>query len=200
VSTEPWNHNLHYHPLLLAWVPIPCSAALDVGCGDGVFTRKLSEQTKETIGIDRSHEMIGIARRSAGALQNVTFVEGDFLDYPLSEASFDFIVAIAVIHHMPLEVALRRMSDLLRPGGVLAVLGLGRAGSIIDVFIRAPAIPANWLLRIRKGWWNSPAPVTQPLMTYSEIKQVARAVLPGAVVRRRLFFRYSLRWRKPSLA
>jgi SAM-dependent methyltransferase len=197
VSTEPWNHNLQYHPLLLAWVPVPCHAALDVGCGDGVFTRKLSERTSEAIGIDRSQEMIEIARRGASALRNVTFVERDFLDYPLPDASFDFVVAIAAIHHMPPEIALRRMSDLVRPGGVLAVLGLARNGSIVDVLLEAPAIPANWIFRTRKGWWESPAPVAEPEMTYSEVKKMAGEVLPGAAVTRRLFFRYSLRWRKP---
>jgi SAM-dependent methyltransferase len=172
---------------------------LDVGCGDGVFTRKLSERTNEAIGIDRSQETIGIARRGASALRNVTFIEGDFLDYPLPKASFDFVVAIAAIHHMPLEIALRRMSDLLSPGGVLAVLGLARNGSIADVLLAAPAIPANWLFRTRKGWLESPAPVAEPDMTFSEIRKTAGAVLAGAVVRRRLFFRYSLSWRKPLL-
>jgi hypothetical protein len=40
-------------------------------------------------------------------------------------------------------------------------------------------------------------PVRDPVATVAEIAAAARARLPGAVVRRRLFFRYTLRWDKP---
>ncbi|CAM5436502.1 hypothetical protein [Streptomyces canus] len=29
-----WNHNVHYHRLVLDAVPDDCREALDVGCGD----------------------------------------------------------------------------------------------------------------------------------------------------------------------
>jgi hypothetical protein len=34
-----WNHNLHYHPLILDAVPDGCQRALDVGCGEGILAR-----------------------------------------------------------------------------------------------------------------------------------------------------------------
>jgi hypothetical protein len=39
---DGWNHNSHYHDLLLAAVPPGCRRALDVGCGLGTFARKLT--------------------------------------------------------------------------------------------------------------------------------------------------------------
>jgi hypothetical protein len=42
-------------------------------------------------------------------------------------------------------------------------------------------------------------PVRVPAATLAEITAATRATLPGANVRRRLFFRYTLRWDKPSL-
>jgi hypothetical protein len=42
-------------------------------------------------------------------------------------------------------------------------------------------------------------PVRDPATTLAEISAAARTCLPGATLRRRLFFRYTLRWDKPSV-
>jgi hypothetical protein len=39
--------------------------------------------------------------------------------------------------------------------------------------------------------------VMDPTTTFAEITKAAIAHLPGSTVRRRLFFRYTLRWEKP---
>lgn len=57
-----WNHNVHYHHLVLDAVPDGCREALDVGCGDGLLARKLSEKAAFVTGVDRSPEMIRQAR------------------------------------------------------------------------------------------------------------------------------------------
>jgi len=44
---------------------------------------------------------------------------------------------------------------------------------------------------------NVAAPVAEPKETLHEIRTVSNAILPGARLERRLFFRYSLIWRKP---
>jgi hypothetical protein len=43
-------------------------------------------------------------------------------------------------------------------------------------------------------------PVQDPVTTFAEITAAAKAHLPGVTVRRRVFFRYTLRWDKPGLA
>ncbi len=40
-------------------------------------------------------------------------------------------------------------------------------------------------------------PARDPAATVAEITTAARARLPGTTIRRRLFFRYTLRWDKP---
>jgi hypothetical protein len=42
-------------------------------------------------------------------------------------------------------------------------------------------------------------PMMDPAVTFAEIRNAARAQLPGSSVRRRLFFRYTLRWDKPTV-
>ncbi len=174
----------------------PCDRALDVGCGDGVLTQKLAPRAQHVTGIDSSPEMIALARRDVSA-ENVDFIEGDFLSTPLPVESFDFIVAVAVIHHMPFAAVIIRMANLLRRGGVLAVVGLARNRSPVDYGVTALSAPVARIARLRRGWWDSPAVRINPLMAYSEIRKAATDLLPGVEARRRLYFRYTLLWRKP---
>jgi 2-polyprenyl-3-methyl-5-hydroxy-6-metoxy-1,4-benzoquinol methylase len=47
-----WNHNIHYHDLILRSLPAQCGKVLDVGCGQGLLARRLAECCQEVIAID----------------------------------------------------------------------------------------------------------------------------------------------------
>jgi len=188
-------------------MPAPCAEALDVGCGDGILTAKLAERANHVTGIDRSHSMITEARARLAAVPNVTLVEDDFLADTLPADRFDFVVAVAVIHHMAFDRAVGQLVRLLRPGGMLAVLGLARNGApgawgptLKDYLRIPPGLVFSWLQRLRFGEWDPGAPIIDPGMTYQEIMKQTSALLPGAEITRRLLFRYTLFWRKPSPA
>lgn len=68
--------------------------------------------------------------------------------------------------------------------------------SLAVVRFRNLVIGLNRILRARRGWWESGAPLADLAMSYGEIRRVVRTALPGATMRRRLLFRYSLTWRK----
>lgn len=197
VTPERWNHNIHYHPLLLRAVPAGARRALDVGCGDGLFALRLAERVWWVEGIDESAEAIDAAKRNAGASPGVRFTVGDFMDARL-EAPYDYVAAIASLHHMPFEDALRKMTQLVRPGGVLAILGLFQEQTRFDLAASLVALPVSrWHLR-RRGAHDYPLPTANPTMTLSQIRRVAGGILPGALVRRHLLWRYSIVWIKPE--
>lgn len=193
-----WNHNVQYHDVLLDAVPVPCERAIDLGCGDGNFVRKLAARSQSVTGIDVSPEMIRRAQSLTTDLDNVTLIEGDILQTPLPDGGFDFVSAIAVLHHLPFAEAISRLAALLRPGGVLATLGLALDRSPLDFTVSAAAVPISRFLRLRRGWWETGAPLANPFMSYAEVRRTAQAILPEAAVRRRLLFRYSLVWTKPG--
>jgi SAM-dependent methyltransferase len=196
-SDRPWNHNIQFHAWVLAQVPKSCDRALDVGCGDGLLLPKLAERARHVTGIDLSTEMIALARQKVHT-PNVELITGDFLETALPAGGFDFIASLAVIHWMPLPLALSRAAGLLRPGGVLALVGLARSATPTDYAVSAVSVAVSKLVRTRRGWWESPVPRIDPAMTYSEIRNSAEKFLAGVDVRRHLYFRYTLRWRKPS--
>ena len=113
--TDPyWNHNVHYHRVVVDAVPAGCRTALDVGCGDGLLARKLASRAGSVTGVDRSPQMIRLAR--ADAPENVAFIEADYLDASsLAEGTYDFVSAVAVVHHTEFEDAVGRLVHLLAP-------------------------------------------------------------------------------------
>ena len=61
-ARRPWNHNIHYRPLILNEIPASCQQVLDVGCGAGMLARELSARVPRVTGID--------AGRAAGLQQD----------------------------------------------------------------------------------------------------------------------------------
>lgn len=202
VSTVPadpyWNSNVARHSGVLRAVPDGCVEALDVGCGEGLLARKLMSRAKRVTGIDSSPEMIARAREQAGGPR---FVEGDFLTADLPAGHYDFVCSVTAIHHMEFEPALARMRDLLRPGGTLVVVGLAREATLADWAIWAAATPVVRITKVlRRASVPAGMPTLKPAMSYREVQDTARRLLPGVRYRRHVLRRYSLTWvkRHPS--
>jgi len=200
--TDPyWNHNVHYHPVVLDAVPDGCRTALDAGCGDGLLARKLAHKAQSVTGVDRSPEMIRLAREQAPG--NVTFLEGDYLDLDataLAEGSYDFVSAVAVVHHTRFEDAVRALVRLLTPGGRLVIVGLAYNHTALDWVISGCGLPASRLNALLRGGKGAPAgmPVKDSAMHWGEAREATRRLLPGCHFRRRLLWRYTAVWDKPQ--
>ena len=146
MKPDGWNHNVQYFDLLLSAVPRPCRRALDVGCGTGSFARQLATIVDQVDAIDRDAGVVIRAREVSSGAGNLQFVQADFLTW--ARDGYDFIAIIAALHHMPFSHALERAAELLRPGGVLAVLGLYRNHSVLDFMISGAALPVSWYCRL----------------------------------------------------
>ena len=204
---DQWNHNSHYHQVIFEAIPPRCERALDVGCGTGLLTRKLSAVVPHVTGVDRDEQSIAIARSLARSA-DIEYVQGDFRELPLEPGGFGLVTAVASLHHMESAAALTRMQDLLHPGGALVVVGLARNGcSPRDWAVELPAAVANRILLVRHralrragpaaGGYKPPI-VWPPAETYRDIRRIAAGLLPGMRYRRHLLWRYSIRWTKPG--
>jgi SAM-dependent methyltransferase len=208
--TPPWDHNAYYQRVLLRQLPPRCERVLDVGCGAGAFAARLAARADHVDAIDKSAAMIEAARRRAPA--NVTCTLADVLETPLPAAHYDAIVSVTALHQLPLADALRRLAPALRPGGVLAAVALPRVDLPREAPTEMVAAAANRALGAAfaalraagRGGWYGPDPVNEampkvfdPPLTTRQAREIAAAILPGARVRRLLFWRYLLLWRRP---
>ncbi|GLZ40111.1 class I SAM-dependent methyltransferase [Actinokineospora sp. NBRC 105648] len=202
-----FNHNDFYHRHLLRQVPPDCGRALDIGCGTGGFARLLARRARSVEAIDRDPEVVRAAEALSGGVANLNFTSADLAEYQVDDGAYDFISCLASLHHMPFVETVTRLRAALAPGGVLAVLGCHRPATAADYLPDVVAIPTNLLanaavrLRSRIGGDTGlvdSAPVAAPTMTIAEIRAAAARVLPGAVIRRRLYWRHTLLYTKRS--
>ncbi len=192
---ERWNHNIQYHSVILGAVPDGCTHALDVGCGEGHLTRALHPLVPHVVGIDSDEASIDLARSQDSA--GIDYVVGDVLTHPFEPASFDLVTAVASLHHMDATAGLERMASLLRPGGLLAILGLARSRHPADFALDLAAVVGSRIHRLTKAVWAQPSPtVWPPPETYRGMRALASRVLPGCRYRQHLLWRYSLVWTK----
>jgi ubiquinone/menaquinone biosynthesis C-methylase UbiE len=209
--TLDWDHNAYYQRVVERRLPTRCERILDVGCGAGAFATRLAGRADRVDAVDKSAAMIEAARRRVPA--NVACVHADVMKLPLPAEHYDAIVSITALHHLPLGDALRHLAPALRPGGVLAAVALPRADLPREAPVELVAAAANRgygavfaaLSAASAGSWYRleptddamPKVVDAPLTT-RQAREVAAATLPGARVRRLLFWRYLLLWRRPS--
>lgn len=198
MALDRWNHNIHYHRLVLGALPPGCDSVLDVGCGEGELARELSTRVRRVTAIDVDAPTVALARAGAAA-DNVDYVTGDFLTHPFAPGSFDAVTSVAALHHMDAAAALARMGELLRPGGTLVVVGLARSRSPADLAYAVVGAVAMRLHVLTKPFRETSAPkVWPPPETFRQARRTAARVLPGVRYRRHVLWRYSLVWTKPA--
>jgi ubiquinone/menaquinone biosynthesis C-methylase UbiE len=96
----------------------PGAAVLDLGCGAGIpATRWLAGRFAVT-GVDVSARQLELARRNA---PGATFVKADMTAVDFPPRSFDAVVALFSVIHVPREehpALLRKVHRWLKPGGL----------------------------------------------------------------------------------
>ncbi|MFD0485090.1 class I SAM-dependent methyltransferase [Kineococcus sp. GCM10028916] len=200
---HPWDHNAH-HRWILRRLPGRVDRALDVGCGTGEFARRLAGTARHVDAVDRDARVVATARTLTHGLpvhHRVHYQVADLGDAPL-EPGYDVVTALAVLHHVPFEPALRRLRELLAPGGTLVVLGVYREESRSDVALSLLAVPANlvvgWVENLRQRRVAGSAPTAPAVSTLTQVRAAAARQTPGAAIRRHLFWRYSLVFSAPA--
>ncbi|MEV4567845.1 class I SAM-dependent methyltransferase [Nonomuraea sp. NPDC049419] len=191
-----FDHNEHYHELLIREIPAGAKKALDVGCGTGAFARRLAGRGLEVDAIDTS-AVLGEDLPTA-----VRFRRCDITTAELPERHYDVIFCLASIHHVPFATV-TRLRRALVPGGRLAILGLYRESTLADRLVSLTAVPANAVARLAAVRTKSVGPrptVAEPAMTLPEVRAAAADLLPGATIRRLLFWRYLLLFTEPPQA
>lgn len=95
---------------------------LDLGCGNGRLFQALENKAVDYLGVDNSEELISIAQTK---YPEAKFQTASGLNLPFGENSFDKIVCIAVLHHIPSNDLrlkfLREAKRVLKPDGLLVL-------------------------------------------------------------------------------
>lgn len=109
----------------------PFGRALEIGCGEGIFTKELVARCRVLVAVDISRTAVGRARRRLAGKPGVTVLAMTFpADFPAGE--FDLIVASDMLYYLSPEdigFAAARIVDALAAGG--RFVALHWAGSVV---------------------------------------------------------------------
>jgi ubiquinone/menaquinone biosynthesis C-methylase UbiE len=95
---------------------LPAARTLDVACGTGFLTRHLPG---EVVALDQSHSMLEIAARQA---PYAALVQGDALDLPFSDDSFDRVFTSHFYGHLEPEERDRFVAEARRIAPELVIV------------------------------------------------------------------------------
>ena len=154
--------------------------------------------------------MVALARELVPG--NVDVRVGDVATMHLPAAHYDAVTSISMLHHVELAQVLPRLANTLRPGGLLLAVALPQTDLPRDLPIEALSAVGHRLLGAafrleqtltgRRRYAHEASvqvmPMQDPALTTRQVLAQAARVLPNVQVRRLPFWRYELRWQRPS--
>lgn len=103
--------------------------ALDLGCGLGALTRRISDHADEVLGLDVAQSAVDRALAAHGHHPGLSFSQADVLDLPESlNGQFDLVVIADTLYYLsPIDTELMerlaaRIAQLLVPGGLCVLV------------------------------------------------------------------------------
>lgn len=129
---------------VLGLLPADAGTLLDLGCGTGIVTARLTRPGLRVLGADASHGMAAAALR-----RGVPVALADAVRLPVSTGSLDAVTAVWLLHLLRepglVPAVIAEAARVLRPGGVLiATVDKDSAhdvGSDIDAVFAAHLTP-----------------------------------------------------------
>jgi SAM-dependent methyltransferase len=109
----------------------PGDRLLDFGCGFGRHAFEAARRGARVVTVDAGAAEVSGVRATFGAMVEageigadapLGSVQGDGLELPFPDGTFDRVIASEVLEHIPDDVAaMRELARVLRPGGAMAV-------------------------------------------------------------------------------
>ncbi len=120
---------------------------LDIGCGGGILAEPLARLGASVVGVDPAEENIEVAKLHA-------VESGLAIDYRATAAEtladagerFDIVIASEVVEHVAdLSLFTRRASEMVKPGGFMAVTTINRTIKSFALAIVGAEYVLRWL-------------------------------------------------------
>jgi SAM-dependent methyltransferase len=120
-GADYYRHEVHGPALLAICEPLKGQRVLDLGCGQGYFTRQLARRAAQVIGIDVADELIALATdRESDQQLGIDYRKlsaAAVVDH-WAPGTFDLVAACMSLQDMAnMRGALRGAFTVLRPGG-----------------------------------------------------------------------------------
>lgn len=206
---DNWDHNQQYQGYMLRQIrQVKPELGLEIGCGTGEFCRKLAQKCSRVIGIDVAPAMIAEAQKR-NAADNIEYQESDVNNFLAGKKNtFDVITSIAAFHHMDMEETLLQCKMALKAGGVLVIQDLYHEntltfkllslfGTIVNPLFMLIKNRRLWVTKEERQVWTAHSQ-DDHYNTFAQIRALANKALGKIEIKRHIFWRYTLTYRKPN--
>jgi SAM-dependent methyltransferase len=133
---------------------------LEIGCGSGQLTRLLAERDLCVDAVDPGAKLIAVARERIDS-SDVRFHLGRFENVTLPPGAYDAVFSATAFHWIDPGVGWAKVGELLRPGGILALLQTGVGGeaseldeAILEAWRDATPPVSGWSYRDPYTFWD----------------------------------------------
>jgi len=97
---------------------------LDIGCGHGYIHPMLAAAGYRVTGVETADEVLELAREDNPDNTYITYIAHDGQHLPFPDETFDVVMAVGVMHHVPPDEwpnFLTEARRVLRPGGLVLI-------------------------------------------------------------------------------
>jgi ubiquinone/menaquinone biosynthesis C-methylase UbiE len=123
--------NAEILPLLDAWCGLqPDWVVADIGAGTGMLSEVFLANGNPVIAVEPNREMRISCEQLAGKWPSLSVLDGTAEATGLADSSVDMVAAGRALHWFNIPVALAEFRRILRPGGWMTLISLGRSSTV----------------------------------------------------------------------
>ena len=119
------SNNQDFRTLPSLWSHLPGKVVMDLGCGSGLYSHELLRRgAKAVVGIDLNRK--ALSELIKNRYEGLHLICADAEHLPFRDETFDMVLSVEVLTHIPPDVRSRVFSDVHRvmSGGALAIFTL----------------------------------------------------------------------------
>ncbi len=140
------------------------SLVLDAGSGTGIVTlgfQSAGFRPKKSIALDLSFNSLKVSREQFKKdkktdASHIAAVQGNVLELPFADETFDLILTCGVLEYVPLEAGLGEFARVLKPGAKLVLIPIKPSivGSVLEILYNFKTHSINKTEEIARRWFN----------------------------------------------
>ena len=109
-----WNRRVR----MLTSHLMPYMDVLEIGCGNGLFTKEIAKIKCHLTAIDISEELLEDAKKRVNQ-KKVIFKVDNAYDLSFRDCEFDSVIGSSILHHLDIDRVLQELMRILKPEGTI---------------------------------------------------------------------------------
>jgi len=153
------------------------SLVLDAGSGTGIVTlgfHSANLKSKKCVALDLSFNSLKVSREQFEKdkktdAKNICAVQGNILELPFADETFDLVLTCGVLEYVSLEAGLKEFARILKPGAKLVLIPVKPSivGSVLEILYNFKTHSIKETETLAQAYFNIVGnhefPITEPI-------------------------------------